>query len=225
MKRAPDKRPEENMNIISVLIFIAAVISAYLIGSIPTGFLMTRMIKGVDIRGVGSKNVGATNVYRVAGKLPGLLTLIIDIVKGVLVVTVIAGGFYAFLQDMDYVFFRAFLGLIAIGGHIWSVFLKFKGGKGVATTIGVTAILAPIPLALSLLAWLGIFIPTNYVSLGSLFFGLSLPIFSVIFNEPFYVVIFCVTICLLNTYKHKDNIARLLKGMENKTILFKTRLR
>ncbi len=209
------------MIIVSVMIFIAAVISAYLIGSIPTGFLMTNIFKGVDIRSVGSKNVGATNVYRVAGKLPGLLTLIIDICKGILVVTIITKAYYTFLQEMDYVFFRTLLGLIAICGHIWSVFLKFKGGKGVATTIGVTGVLAPIPLALSLLIWLGIFMPTNYVSLGSLFFGLALPIFSVVFNEPLYVVIFCVIICLLNTYKHKDNIARLLKGQENKTILFK----
>lgn len=211
------------MIILSVMIFIAAVVSAYLIGSIPAGFLMTRIFKGVDIRSVGSKNVGATNVYRVAGKLPGLLTLIIDIGKGILVVTIITKVYYTFLQEMDYVFFRTLLGLIAICGHIWSVFLKFKGGKGVATTIGVTGVLVPIPLALSLLVWLGIFIPTNYVSLGSLFFGLALPIFSVVFNEPLYVVIFCVIICLLNTYKHKDNIARLLKGQENKTILFKPR--
>lgn len=206
---------------ISVFIFIAAVISAYLVGSIPTGFLMTKLFKGVDIRSTGSKNVGATNVYRVAGKLAGLITLVADIIKGVLVVTIIADFYYAFLQEIDYIFFRTFLGLIVICGHIWSIFLKFKGGKGVATTIGVAGVLAPVPLVLSLLIWLGIFIPTNYVSLGSLFFGLSLPIFSVIFNEPFYVVIFCVTICILNSYKHKDNITRLLKGAENKTRLFK----
>lgn len=206
---------------VSVLIFIAAVVTAYLIGSLPTGFLMTRIFKGVDIRGAGSKNVGATNVYRVAGKLPGLLTLIIDIGKGVLVVTVITSVYYSFLGEVDYIFFKCLLGLIAICGHIWSVFLKFKGGKGVATTIGVACILAPIPLALSLAVWLIVFIPTNYVSLGSLLFGLSLPIFSLVFNEPFYVVVFCVIICILNSYKHKDNISRLLKGVENKTVLFK----
>ncbi|MFA5499671.1 MAG: glycerol-3-phosphate 1-O-acyltransferase PlsY [Candidatus Omnitrophota bacterium] len=206
---------------VSVLIFIAAVVTAYLIGSLPTGFLMTRIFKGVDIRGAGSKNVGATNVYRVAGKLPGLLTLIIDIGKGIFVVTVITSVYYSFLGEVDYIFFKCLLGLIAICGHIWSVFLKFKGGKGVATTIGVAGILAPIPLALSLAVWLIVFIPTNYVSLGSLFFGLSLPIFSLVFNEPFYVVVFCVIICILNSYKHKDNISRLLKGVENKTVLFK----
>lgn len=205
---------------VPVLAFISAVVSAYLIGSIPTGFLMTRMIKGVDIRGIGSKNVGATNVYRVAGKLPGLLTLIIDIAKGVLVVTLVAEFFYSFLPEVDNLFFTALLGLTVIAGHIWSVFLRFKGGKGVATTIGVSAVLSPFVLAASLIVWLMVFIPTKYVSLGSLAFGLSLPICAILFNQPFYVVAFFVTICLLNSYKHKENIKRLLKGEENKTILF-----
>lgn len=206
---------------LSALIFILAVITAYLMGSIPTGFLMARIFKGVDIRVAGSKNVGATNVYRVAGKLPGLLTLIIDILKGVVAVTIMSGAYYALLQDLDYIFFRTLMGLSAIFGHVWSVFLRFRGGKGVATTIGVAGILAPLPLALSLMVWLAVFIPTNYVSLGSLVFGIALPILSLAFNEPFYVVMFGVIICVLNTYKHRENITRLLKGLENKTILFK----
>ena len=205
--------------IIQASVFIAGVLLAYLLGSIPTGFILTKLFLGADIRSAGSKNVGATNVYRVAGKLPGALTLIIDIAKGVFVVTVVAPVCVSFMPEIDEVFFRTLLGLIVIFGHIWSVFLKFRGGKGVATTIGVTGVLAPIPLALSLLVWLAFFIPTKYVSLGSIFFGISLPIFSLAFNEPFYVVMFCVIICLLNTYKHKDNIARLLKGQENKTII------
>lgn len=94
----------------SFLAFILAVVTAYFIGSIPTGFLMTKFFKGVDIRSIGSKNVGATNVYRVAGKLPGLLTLIIDIGKGVFVATVLTEFSYSFIQNIDLVFFRAFLG-------------------------------------------------------------------------------------------------------------------
>lgn len=204
-----------------VFAFIFAVLSAYLIGSIPTGFLIAQILKGVDIRSAGSKNVGATNVYRVAGKLPGFLTLLIDIGKGVLAVTLVANFYYSFMQELDYDFYRAFIGLTTVCGHIWPIFLKFKGGKGVATTIGVTSFLAPLELALSLVVWLTVFIPTNYVSLGSLAFGISLPIFSIIFNQSIYTVIFCVTICVLNTYKHKENIKRLLKGEENKTILLK----
>ena len=202
-------------------VFILSIVSAYLIGSIPTGFLMTKIFMGTDIRGAGSKNVGATNVYRVAGKLPGLLTLIIDIVKGVIVVTVVAEFFYSYLPDVDYIFYKTLLGLIAIFGHIWPIFLKFKGGKGVATTIGVTGAIAPLVLLTSLIVWLIVFIPTKYVSLGSIAFGISLPISALIFNQPFYIVIFCVILCFINTYKHKDNIKRLLKREENKTIIWK----
>ena len=193
---------------------------AYLIGSIPTGFLMTKIFVGADIRSAGSRNVGATNVYRVAGKLPGLLTLIIDIVKGIIVVTLVVDFFYTYLPDVDYIFYKTLLGLIVILGHIYSVFLKFKGGKGVATTIGVMAAIAPLVLLVSLAVWLIVFIPTNYVSLGSLVFGMALPITALLFDQPFYVVIFCVILCIVNTYKHKDNIKRLLKREENKTIIF-----
>jgi glycerol-3-phosphate acyltransferase PlsY len=202
-------------------VFILSCLAAYLIGSIPTGFLMTKIFVGSDIRSAGSMNVGATNVYRVAGKLPGFLTLIVDIIKGVIVVTLVAEFCYTYLPDVDYVFYKTFLGLIVILGHIYSVFLKFKGGKGVATTIGVTAAIAPLVLSVSLVVWLIVFIPTNYVSLGSLAFGMALPISALFFDQPFYVVIFCVILCIINTYKHKDNIKRLLNREENKTILFK----
>lgn len=202
-------------------VFILSCLAAYLIGSIPTGFLMTKIFVGSDIRSAGSMNVGATNVYRVAGKLPGFLTLIIDIIKGVIVVTLVAEFCYTYLPDVDHVFYKTFLGLIVILGHIYSVFLKFKGGKGVATTIGVTAAIAPLVLSVSLVVWLIVFIPTNYVSLGSLAFGMALPISALFFDQPFYVVIFCVILCIINTYKHKDNIKRLLNREENKTILFK----
>ena len=136
-------------------------------------------------------------------------------------VTIVAEFFYSYLPDVDYIFYRTLLGLIAIFGHIWSVFLKFKGGKGVATTIGVTGAIAPLVLLTSLTVWLIVFIPTKYVSLGSLAFGIALPISALVFNQSFYIVIFCVIICIINTYKHKDNIKRLFKGEENKTIIGK----
>lgn len=206
---------------IPFFVFTLSCLAAYLIGSIPTGFLVAKMFAGKDIRSAGSKNVGATNVYRVAGKIPGVLTLVIDIAKGVIVVTLVSSFFYSYLPDVDYIFYRTFLGLIAILGHIYSVFLNFRGGKGVATTIGVTGAIAPLVLLISLVVWLAVFIPTNYVSLGSLAFGIALPVAAVLLDQPFYVAIFCVLICLMNTYKHRDNIKRLLKGEENKTIIFK----
>lgn len=209
------------MMIVSFFVFAISCLAAYLIGSVPTGFLMTKIFLGSDIRDSGSKNVGATNVYRVAGKLPGLLTLIIDITKGIIVVTLVVEFSYTYLPNVDYIFYKTLLGLIAILGHIYSVFLKFKGGKGVATTIGVTAIIAPLVLLTSLAVWLIVFIPTSYVSLGSLAFGISLPISALLFGQPFYVVMFCVILCAINTYKHKDNIKRLLNKEENKTIIWK----
>ena len=208
------------MTVAPFFVFILSCLTAYLIGSIPTGFLMTKIFAGSDIRSAGSGNVGATNVDRVAGKLPGTLTLLIDIVKGVIVVTLAAEFFYRYLPDVDYTFYKTLLGLIVILGHIYSVFLKFKGGKGVATTIGVMAAIAPLVLLVSLAVWLIVFIPTSYVSLGSLAFGMALPIAALLFDQPFYVVIFCVILCIVNTYKHKDNIKRLLKREENKTIIF-----
>jgi glycerol-3-phosphate acyltransferase PlsY len=208
------------MIMVPFFVFTFSCLIAYLIGSIPTGFLVTKIFVGGDIRNAGSKNVGATNVYRVAGKLPGFLTLIIDIVKGIIAVTLVADFFYTYLPDIDYMFYKPLLGLIAILGHIYSVFLKFKGGKGVATTIGVTGAIAPLVLLVSLVVWLIVFIPTSYVSLGSLAFGIALPISALVFDQPFYVVVFCVILCMINTYKHKDNIKRLLKREENKTIIF-----
>lgn len=204
----------------AVLVFIISSIIAYLIGAFPTGFLLTRLFSGVDIRKSGSQNVGATNVYRVAGKLPGFLTLIIDIGKGVLSVTVAANYFYTFLPEVDYDFYRVFMGFLTICGHIWPVFLKFKGGKGVAATIGVSAAISPPVAFASLAVWLVFFVPTNYVSVGSIAFGIALPMMAILFNQSIYVVIFYVIVCLINTYKHRSNISRLLEGKESKTMLF-----
>ena len=122
---------------ISALVFIFSALLAYLIGSFPTSFIMAKTMKGIDIRQVGSGNAGATNVLRSVGKMPALVTLIVDIAKGIFVVTIAANFFYAFIDNIDYDFYRSFLGLAAICGHIWPVWLKFRGGKGVATTLGV----------------------------------------------------------------------------------------
>jgi glycerol-3-phosphate acyltransferase PlsY len=204
-----------------VIVMMLSALAAYLLGSIPTGYIIAKLFGGIDIRKFGSSNVGATNVFRVTGKIPGIATLLLDMLKGVLAVTLLADFSYAFTSLIDYEFFRCLLGLAAICGHIWSAFLKFTGGKGVATTIGVMAICSPPALALSLVIWAAVFAATNYVSLGSLAFGIALPVLSVFFGASVYVVLLAVTICILNTYKHKANIKRLLRGEENKTYLFK----
>ena len=197
-------------------VFILSVLSAYIIGSFPTSFILTKALKGIDIRQVGSKNAGATNVFRAAGKLPALITLIVDILKGFLVVTAIANFFYSLEPSLDYDFYRVFLGLAAVCGHIWPVFLKFKGGKGVATTLGVALGIAPIILLPSFVIWLAVFFISNYVSLASIASLISFPIIAALFNYPFYTILFSVVISSIVIYKHKENIHRLLKGEENK---------
>ncbi|MDD3905974.1 MAG: glycerol-3-phosphate 1-O-acyltransferase PlsY [Candidatus Omnitrophica bacterium] len=205
----------------SVIFFIFSTVLGYMIGSFPTSFLMARALKGVDIRQVGSGNAGATNVLRSVGKLPALVTLIVDVLKGVFVVTIMANFFYGYIENLDYDFYRSFLGLVAVCGHIWPVWLKFKGGKGVATTLGVALGLAPIVLIPSSVIWLIIFFTTNYVSLASICALIVFPPFAIAFGQSFYLVLISAVICSISIFKHRENITRLLKRQENKTILFK----
>lgn len=207
---------------IGILAFLAAAISAYLIGSFPTSYLITRVVSGADIRSSGSGNAGATNVLRTVGKLPALITLIIDIFKGAFAVTIAGDFFYGYGIDLEYDFYRGLLGLIAVSGHIWSVFLKFKGGKGVATTIGVGFALAPNVLWPTMAIWLVVFIMSNYVSLASIMALVAFPIIAAILNTPFYITLFSIVICGISIYRHKENISRLLKGEESKIRISKS---
>jgi glycerol-3-phosphate acyltransferase PlsY len=208
---------------LGALSLVTSVVLAYLIGSFPTSYLITRKMKGVDIRQVGSKNAGATNVLRTAGKAPALATLIIDILKGTLTVTVVAGFFYRVGIDLDPDFYRGLIGLTVVCGHVWSAFLRFKGGKGVATTIGVGIGLTPIALIPTVLIWLAVFVPTGYVSLASIVALTLFPLLACVTGYSFYTVLFGMIICCLSIYKHRENIVRLLKGSENKTVIFKKR--
>jgi len=206
-----------------IFMFILGVLTAYLIGSFPTSYIAAKIFKGIDIRDVGSKNVGATNVLRTVGKIPALLALMVDILKGFIVTFFLARFFYLppLSESIDYDFFRGLLGLTATCGHVWPVFLRFKGGKGVATTIGVFIAIAPAALSMSLGLWLIVFLFTNYVSAASIFLALSLPVFTVLLNKSFWTVFFTAMIGALTIFKHKENIRRLLRHEENKTKIFK----
>lgn len=206
-----------------VFALAGSVILAYLIGSFPTSFLLSRVVKGIDIRQVGSKNAGATNVLRSVGKVPALITLVIDILKGTIAVTLIANYFYSFNIDIEYDAYRGLMGLTVVCGHIWSIFLRFKGGKGVATTLGVAIGLTPFALIPSALIWCLVFYITNFVSLASIMALLLFPAVACILKYPFYVILSSVAICSLSIYKHSDNIRRLVRGEENKTYIFKKR--
>ena len=186
---------------------------SYLMGSISFGFLLTWLIKGVDIRDYESGNAGATNVSRVLGKKIAVLVLLLDGLKGAAAV-----GLAYWLSGSAFV--MATSGLAAIIGHNWPIFLRFRGGKGIATTFGVTLSLAFVPAIIAGLLAIMVISITRYVSLGSLISTSLLPFVILIFTQfqqvPF--VYFWVTLVMagLAIYQHRKNIRALLKGTERK---------
>lgn len=196
-------------------------VSAYVIGSIPTAYIFGRVLKGIDIREYGSGNVGATNVFRVIGKTPGIIALIIDIIKGFICATYLASGFLYMAPVTRPELYRILVGLCAIAGHNWTMFLKFKGGKGVATSAGVAIGLIPKIFWLSFLVWLITFFITGFVSLSSIIAVISVPVFTLAFGEPAEIVVFMCLLCLIIVYKHKPNIRRMARGEEKRIAFFK----
>ncbi|MFA4991683.1 MAG: glycerol-3-phosphate 1-O-acyltransferase PlsY [Candidatus Omnitrophota bacterium] len=203
-----------------VILFLGFV-SAYLIGSIPTAYLFGRILKGIDIREYGSGNVGATNVFRVIGKGPGITVLVIDVLKGLLCSTVVASMFLYMVPVTRPDLYRIFIGLSAIAGHNWTVFLKFKGGKGVATSAGVVIGLIPQIFWLGFMVWLVVFFVSGFVSLASIIAAISIPLFTLAFGQPAEIVIFMCIVCVIIAYTHKANIKRLKTGEEKRVPFFK----
>ena len=192
---------EEDMK----LIFLAA--CSFLLGSIPTGLLIAKT-RGIDLKKCGSGNIGATNVLRTTGKLPALLTLVGDFLKGTGAAWL--GGYYGL--DISG---QGIVGLCAILGHDFSVFLKFRGGKGVATSLGVLSIYSPQTCIFTIIIWAMIALITRYSSLGAILsFGI-LP-FSIIFLDTREKFLFAFFAMILVMIKHRDNLSRLLKGTESK---------
>jgi acyl phosphate:glycerol-3-phosphate acyltransferase len=192
---------------------------SYLIGSIPTAFIFGKVLKGIDIRQHGSGNMGATNAFRVLGKVPGTIVLILDIIKGTIPVVFVAG----FLSPSE--LGRVLAAMAAVSGHNWTCFLNFKGGKGVATALGVliglTVAIPDIrwPVTLCVLSWLACFLMTAYISLSSLVAAVVLPIFMVVFSAPILVTSLCIVFCAFVVLRHRPNIHRLLSGQEPKVPL------
>ena len=203
------------------IILFLGFVSAYIIGSIPTAYIFGKVLKGIDIREYGSGNAGATNVFRVIGKTPGIIVLIIDIIKGYIAATYLASGFMYLAPVTRPELYRILFGLSAIAGHNWTLFLKFKGGKGVAASAGVVIGLIPKIFWLGFLVWLITFFITGFVSLGSIIAVISIPIFTLAFGEPVEIVIFMCLLCLIIVYKHKPNIRRLARGEEKRISFFK----
>ncbi len=204
--------------LLTIINIVLSLVFAYLIGAIPTAFIFAKILKGVDIRKYGSGNVGATNAFRVLGKVPGVVVLIIDIAKGLICTTFLAD--FASLPQMDMDIWRIVLGVVAVAGHNWTLFLRFKGGKGIATSLGVLIGLAVkiagirIILALLVAIWLAIFFLFGFVSLASIIAGICLPIFMLLFSQSFALVCLGVVFCLFVVFRHKANIRRLLNREE-----------
>ena len=191
-------------------------LAAYLLGAVPFGWLIGRM-KGVDIRTVGSGNIGATNVFRTVGKGWGILAFACDVLKGF-----IPASLFPLLAAAPGAVASQGLALayacLAVAGHVWPVYLRFKGGKGVATSAGALIGLAPLAAGIGLLAWLLVFGTTRYVSAASIAAAVVAPAAAWLAYaaEGLLLPVVMTIVCALTIVRHKGNIQRLLRGTENR---------
>src|SRR5262245_55153404 len=190
---------------------------AYLIGSIPTGYLVTKA-KGIDIRSVGSGNIGATNVLRTLGKPAGIFVLVVDGLKGYAACTLVADSMItAFaVKTGDQEYLRIVAGLAVVLGHNYTCWLKFKGGKGIATSAGVLAALVPWALIIILCVWIVVFALSRYVSLASISASFALPFATWLTRGSLTMIVVTSAMAVLAIYKHRENIRRLLEGTEHR---------
>lgn len=191
---------------------ILAVVLSYLLGSISFSYLAGRFIRGIDIRQHGSGNAGATNTLRVLGKGPAIAVLLLDVLKGVGAVWL--GRWLAPEAQSEWV--PVLCGLAVIVGHNWPVFFGFRGGKGIATAIGVLATLCFLPALIAGAIAIAAIALTRYVSLGSLLFVALTPVCLLIFSYPMEIVGASVVIAAFSFFRHRTNIVKLARGQENK---------
>lgn len=188
---------------------LTLVLTAYLIGSIPTGLIFGKLIWKKDLRRFGSRNIGATNAWRILGKKAGLLIFFLDFIKGqfgALIGACIIGTPAAMVLG----------GFFAIIGHAFPIFIGFKGGKGVATSLGVLSALMPKITAIVFIVWLVLFLLTRYVSVASIVAALLAPILAACFKAPAEFFAFALAAAVIIVWRHKDNIKRLKEGRENR---------
>lgn len=197
-----------------IVAILTALIVPYVMGSIPSGYLLVKYLKGIDVRTVGSGNIGATNVQRVLGMKGFLWVLLLDALKG-----------YIPLMVINMLFGAKYPGVVIIAaasavlGHTFTMFLNFKGGKGVATALGVFLALAPASVMMDLVVFSITLFFFRYISLGSILCAFLLPVFIFIFGEGGFfnlVLLLAVALAAFVIYKHKANIKRLLDGTESK---------
>lgn len=188
---------------------ILLIVLSYLLGSFPSGYIFFWLTDKKDIRKFGSGSTGATNFLRVKGPKLAALVSLLDILKGAIPVYLALKLF----PDSNTVFY---CGLLAVLGHCFPVYLKFKGGKGVATTVGVLVILALKPFLLTLAVFILVIAITRYVSLGSMLSALSFPLFTLLFNNEKGIILLGLVLSALILIRHSTNIQRIIKGNERK---------
>lgn len=186
-----------------------AVLLAYLLGSVPNGLWLCHLLYQKDIRNYNSRNIGATNVWRTFGKVPGIIVFLLDFAKGALAVyiaSILVGTAEAMMVA----------GLVAIMGHSLSIFLRFKGGKGVATGLGVIAMLMPQVTGIVFFVWFVIVYATRYVSLGSVIAAALVPVLAYALDAPRIYIMLSVIAAVFVIVRHRSNIVRLMQGNENR---------
>ncbi|MBM4305943.1 MAG: glycerol-3-phosphate 1-O-acyltransferase PlsY [Deltaproteobacteria bacterium] len=196
-------------------IFIA--LFGYLLGSIPTGLLLSKLFSKVDPRLAGSKNIGATNVFRTVGKTLGILTLIGDVLKGLIPVCVAIQWGVTEQWGVTADQWIALAGLSPFLGHVFPIFLGFKGGKGVATAVGIYLPISPVAVLIEVFIFAGIVWKWRYISLGSITCAITIPILLAYLrsdSQAYFIV--SIIMAALILYRHQSNIAKLLQGTENR---------
>lgn len=189
--------------------FIVAIVG-YFLGSIPTGYLVGKILCGIDIRQFGSKNIGTTNMFRTLGARPASVVLLVDVLKGV---TAVAIALYYTNGD---IIAQIVAGVMSVIGHNYSCWVGFKGGRGVATSLGVVIMLMPMTSLLVFVIWAVIVYATRYVSLGSITAAACTPLLAWYFNYDMKIQLLGLVMAILVIAGHKDNIKRLLAGNETK---------
>jgi len=213
-----------------MLNLVVIVILSYLVGSIPNSIIIAKKVAGINIKEHGSGNAGGTNVMRVLGKKYGLLVILLDALKGAIAVILISRlylGNFPFANQTpfdDFTLIQIIAGVSAVMGHIWTIFAGFKGGKGIATGLGVLISVVTFDMLLGLAVFILVVSLSKYVSLGSISAAISVPIFMIIRENIFGVNItgyhtllpFIIGLALIVVYTHRTNLNKLIAGKENK---------
>ncbi len=218
-----------------MLNLLVIILLSYLVGAIPTSIIMSKLVKGIDIRHHGSGNAGGSNVFRVMGWKYGITVILLDATKGMIAVLLVSRlyfGNFPFPNATpfdDFTLVQIIAGFAAILGHIWTIFAGFKGGKGIATGLGILVSIVTVDMLLGLVVFAIVVGVSKYISLGSLAAAFSVPLFMIIRENVFGVDIsgygtilpLAIGLAFLVMYTHKSNIGRLINGNENKISLSK----